>query len=114
MILRHVLALLVLLPLAAPAGATDLCFDDDGQDYPVFVFKKVKLPTKPNDARPLTGIGVTGTAYTNDVGSLGFVVTTSSHCIVTVGFDDQLVGTASVACMNGMDSVKTWRPVACP
>lgn len=114
MIARSLLALLMLFALAAPAAALDLCFNDNNESFPTFVFKKVKLPRKPNDALPLTGLGLAGTAYTNDNGSLFFTVTTSSKCISSVSFDSQLVGTASTACMNGTGSVKTWRVVACP
>jgi hypothetical protein len=107
------LLLLAVLLLATPAAATDLCFNDAGGNLPVFVFKKVKLPTKPLDARPLVGLGLSGTAHTSEGGSLSFLVTTAAKCIIAVGFDGQLVGTASTACMNGSASVTTWHPVDC-
>lgn len=113
-----VLLLVLALSLSAvPAAARDLCFNDNNESIPLFVFKKIKLPTKPNDAVPLVGLGLSGTAYTNQSGSLSFLVTTSAKCISSVSFDGQLIGTASTACItNGSEvtgSVKTWRPVAC-
>lgn len=116
MISLRLLLLLAALLVATPAvaGGGDLCFNDNNDTAPIFVFKKVKLPTKPLDAKPLSGLGLSGAAYTSEGGSLSFVVTTAGRCIIEVGFDSQLVGTASTSCMNGTGSVKTWHPVACP
>jgi hypothetical protein len=113
---RTLPALLASLLLASPAaaGGGDLCFNDSNTSFPTFVFKKPKLPTKPLDAKPLAGVGVTGGAYRSDSGSLSFLLITSALCIIRVGFDDQMVGTASIGCTNGTGDVKTWRPVACP
>jgi hypothetical protein len=106
--LLRALAALIFLCSATAASATDVCLIDPVNEA-AFVLKKLKVPKRPNDAVPVSGIGITGTSANGlpvsgtlirDVnGDLILGLTRHlQRCLIGGVLDESLNGTVSYDC----------------